>query len=763
MQSSWKIIETAFSPRETPKFETLFSLGNGYLGIRGVFEEHTPIYKAGTFINGFYETEPIVYGEWAYGYPELKQQMIPLAEATEIKVFIDNHALNLETGEIQFYRRYLDMGEGILAREITWNSPGKKAADIRFERLVSFRRPNIAVFRITIIPKNSDMDIGIESLLSDGKTSSIDSFDPRVGETLKKNPLVVEEKTITDGTCIVRCRTRNSGLALVCSMQNEVSPKTACTESLRKTPAGFVHRFDLRAARGSEVRLEKTVCYTASVGIEQKKIGWVNRETLKSAVNAGYELLAEEQREYLAAYWEIADVRIASKEKLQEGIRFNIFHLHQAAGKTGNTGIPAKGLTGEGYGGHYFWDTEIYMFPFFLYTNPETAGELLMFRYNTLPMARERARTLHHSGALFPWRTINGNEASAYFPAGTAQYHINADIAYTIKKYVENTADFMFLAEYGAEIVFETARFWADLTDYIPGKGYCFNEVTGPDEYTACVNNNSYTNYMARENLEYAIETVEYLKKNMKKEYYVLSTKIRLKDREIEKWREIEENVYLPKAGKDGVIPQDDTFLEKAVWDFDATSKEEYPLLLHYHPLTIYRYQVLKQPDVVLAMFLLGKRFSGEQKKINYTYYDPLTTGDSSLSFCIQAIMAAEIGEIGKAHEYFIKSARMDLDDINQNVKDGIHAAAMGGTWLSLVYGFAGLRDDGGRLSFDPHLPPGWEMLSFNLAHKGNYILKITLKPDKAVYHLLSGDRMEITHAGKQYTVKPTEETVCPI
>ena len=348
-------------------------------------------------------------------------------------------------------------------------------------------------------------------------------------------------------------------------------------------------------------------------------------------------------------------------------------------------------MTGEGYEGHYFGDTEIYMEPLFLYTKPEIAEQLLLYRYHTLPQARERARTLHHRGALFPWRTINGHEASAYFPAGTAQYHINADIAYAIKKYVSVTGDDGFLRDYGAEIIFETARFWADLADYIPGKGYCLNEATGPDEYTACVNNNSYTNYMAIEHLEYAVEASESLKTNNPREYTILAEKIGIAEKEIEKWREIAAEIYLPESREDGVIPQDDTFLEKALWDFDGTPQENYPLLLHYHPLT---------------------------------------TGDSSLSFCIQSIMAAEIGCIKKAHDYFIKSARIDLDDINKNVKDGIHAAAMGGTWLTLVYGFAGLRDNGDCLAFDPKLPPEWELLSFSLQYKRR-VLKITIYPEK--------------------------------
>lgn len=762
MNSHWKIVEPCFSSREIPKFETLFSLGNGYIGIRGALEEHTPVYKPGTFINGFYETEPIVYGERAYGYPELRQKMIPVTEASRIRIFLGDHPLDLETGEVQTYTRFLDMKAGVLVRELTWRSPGEACAAVRFERLVSFRRPYIAAFKVTVIPKKHGIPLGIESFLSEPKQPSIDSLDPRIGETLKKNPLILEGKHIGHRSGSVRCRTRNSGLVYVCSVQNGISSSGGYSESFRQTEGDLIHRYEFTAPADSEITFEKMVCYTASIGLAPEEIDYTHREELYRAADAGFEVLASEQRKYLGEYWKHADVQITSKENLQDSIRFNLFHLHQAAGKSGSTGIPAKGLTGEGYEGHYFWDTEIYMEPLFLYTKPEIAEQLLLYRYHTLPQARERARTLHHRGALFPWRTINGHEASAYYPAGTAQYHINADIAYAVKKYVSITGDEGFLADYGAEIVFETARFWADLADYVPEKGYCLNEVTGPDEYTACVNNNSYTNFMALDHLEYAVEAAEFLKKNNHRGYTVLAEKLGLTEKEIAKWLEIAAGIYLPERRENGVIPQDDTFLEKALWNFDGTPKENYPLLLHYHPLTIYRFQVLKQPDVVLALFLLGKRFSPEEKRINFNYYDPLTTGDSSLSFCIQSIMAAEIGCIKKAHDYFIKSARMDLDDINKNVKDGIHAAAMGGTWLTLVYGFAGLRDNGDCLAFDPKLPPEWELLSFSLKYRKR-VLEITIYPEKTLYRLIQGEPVEISHAGKRCRVTPNKKTVYPV
>ncbi|MBN2051073.1 MAG: beta-phosphoglucomutase, partial [Spirochaetales bacterium] len=528
---------------------------------------------------------------------------------------------------------------------------------------------------------------------------------------------------------------------------------------LQGTPleAGFteegdklINRIGVSADQGEEILLVKYCAYASSREPGEKDPLAVVRAETARAVSTGTETLLREHREYLARFWERSDIRIEGDEVLQQGLRFNLLALLQSAGRDGIRSIAAKGLSGEGYEGHYFWDTEIYVLPFFIHTFPDIARALLLYRYSILDKARERAAVLSEQGALFPWRTIAGDEASAYFPAGTAQYHINADIVYGLEKYYRATGDTAFLGDYGAEIAFETARLWMSLGDFVESRGgkFCLNCVTGPDEYTALVNNNLYTNIMARGNLEFALKAAEYLKKEAPERWELLKKRLSLAEEELKSWRAAIDNMYLPYDSERGIHPQDDSFLDKEIWDFQNTPPENYPLLLHYHPLVIYRHQVLKQPDVVLAMFLQGRHFSRADKRRNFLYYDPLTTGDSSLGPCIRSVAAAEQGDTSLAYTYFMTTARMDLDDVNGNVKDGVHTAAMAGTWISIVYGFGGMRKKDDQLFFDPKLPKAWKALEFRVRYKANE-LAVFLTEKEVRYSLLEGEGVTFYH---QYT-----------
>lgn len=444
-----------------------------------------------------------------------------------------------------------------------------------------------------------------------------------------------------------------------------------------------------------------------------------------------------------------------STVEMQQAIRINLFHILQASARAEDMGVAAKGLTGQAYEGHYFWDTEIYLLPFLTYTSPQAAKNLLRFRYSMLDHARARAKELGHTGALFPWRTISGEEASAYYEAGTAQYHINADIAYAVRKYVNATGDEEFLFGCGAEMLVETARLWADLGFFSARKGgqFCINGVTGPDEYKTVVNNNTYTNLMARENLRFAAETIEGYQLKDSKALEALMQKTGLAWSEVEGWKRAADKMYVPFDAPTGVFPQDDSFLEREPWDFKNTPAERYPLLLFYHPLNIYRRQVIKQADVLLAMFLLGHEFSLEAKKRNFEFYDPLTTGDSSLSSCIEAIIALEIGEYDKAVAYTRAALLMDLADVGGNVRDGCHIASMGGTWMVIAYGFGGLRDYDGRLSFRPQRPPESQAsLQFPITWRGQ-VLDVEISPDSTTYVLREGDMLRLRHEDQDITL----------
>ena len=524
--------------------------------------------------------------------------------------------------------------------------------------------------------------------------------------------------------------------------------------------------FTIDARPGCSIRLNKYMVYhtskTASPDEMARRAEW----TLDRVVEQGFIRLVSEQQQCMDGFWRRSDIRVSniradrlrlSTLEIQQAIRINLFHILQASARAENNGVAAKGLTGQAYEGHYFWDTEIYLLPFLIYTAPQAAKNLLRLRYSMLDQARARARELGHPGALFPWRTINGEEASAYYAAGTAQYHINADIAYALRKYVSATGDKEFLWECGAEMLVETARLWCDLGFFSTRKDgkFCINGVTGPDEYKTVVNNNTYTNLMARENLRFAAETVESLQREKPDvlEYLMRTTDVSWS--EVEAWKRAGDNMYIPFDAPTGIYPQDDNFLEREPWDFKNTPADRYPLLLFYHPLNIYRRQVIKQADVILAMFLLGNQFSLEEKRQNFKFYDPLTTGDSSLSSCIEAIVALEIGEYEKAVKYARAALLMDLADVGGNVRDGCHIASMGGTWMMLVYGFGGLRDYDGTLSFRPQRPLETQAsVQFPITWRGR-LLEVEIRPDSTTYTLQEGGVLTIRHDDEDITLTP--------
>ena len=454
-----------------------------------------------------------------------------------------------------------------------------------------------------------------------------------------------------------------------------------------------------------------------------------------------------------------SDVQLDGAPDLQQAVRLNLFQLLQATARGEGFGVPAKGLTGRGYEGHYFWDTEIYVVPFLTHTSPRWAKQVLDFRCGMLCAARTRAREVGHRGALFPWRTISGEEASAWYAAGTAQYHINADIAYAIHQYNWVTGDLGSMLDQGAEVLVETARLWMDLGFFSERRDgrFCINAVTGPDEYTTVVDNNAYTNLMAKENLEVAVRVVEWLQGRDPEAYAELVRATGLTESEVDEWRRAAELMYVPRHEELGIVLQDERFLERKRWDFEGTPAESYPLLLHHHPLELYRHQVIKQTDVVLATYLVGHHFSEDEKRCTFDYYDPLTTGDSTLSACVQSVIASEVGYPTAALEYFLAACTVDLVDAHGNTADGIHIASCGGTWLALVAGFGGLRDFDGHVRFHPRLPEEWERLRFRVQVRGQ-LIEVDMSREETAYRLLDGRGLRIEHFGEELRLAPGEE-----
>ncbi|WP_278305952.1 glycoside hydrolase family 65 protein [Caloramator quimbayensis] len=586
--------------------------------------------------------------------------------------------------------------------------------------------------------------IKLISLLDGDVKNSISIEDPRLGSGILDRAFLINDKGIDKDILKMQIKTKNSGLRLLCTSKNILKGSNDCIsyDYKEEYKIGICYEFNIK--KSQQILFNKYIVYITSRDCCEHDMDDISSKILNEALNKGFEEIKTEQIGYMKDFWYKSDVEIKGNLYLQQGIRFNMFHLLQSTGKDGKTNIGAKGLTGEGYEGHYFWDTEMYVIPFFTYTKPEIARKLLEYRYNTLDKARERARQMsHEKGALFPWRTINGEECSAYFPASTAQYHINSDIAYAIKKYVEAAEDFDFLREMGAKIVFESVRIFADICHFVENKGYCIDGVTGPDEYTAIVNNNAYTNIMAKEHLKYAFDTAMLLKEKYISDFNNIKNELCLEDDEIDNWKTISDNMYIPYDNNLKIHPQDDTFLSKKIWDFENTPKEKYPLLLNYHPLVIYRHQVCKQADWVLALFLFSEKFTIEQKKRDFEYYEKITTHDSSLSPCIFSIAACDVGYIDKAYDYFIKTARMDLDDNHGNTKDGIHAANMAGSYMDIVFGFGGFRVFEDKVFFKPALLGSWQGYSFKVNYKKR-LIKVSVDMKKVCFDLIEGEDLTV-------------------
>lgn len=759
----WVIRETKWDPALNERNETIFAQGNGYVGIRGTaeegFEDAAGSSFDATYINGFYESYPIRYPEGGFGFAHTGQTMINVTNSKGMKIYLDGEAFSLQTGKVHDYERTLDMREGIVIRRVIWESPRGKKAELIFRRLLSFERSHLILYMVDVKALNFSGEIKLLSVVDGGVENGNETEDMRVSSHVLGKVLQTLDIHVGERGGWIKQKTKRSQLALLTAVFHEVRSEDRGRVYMRAEGERLLGEAVFQVESGERVQLHKYVGYVDSRDVAEDHLSAYADEVLMKARELGPEGLLREQRAYLSAFWEAADMEIDGDEALQQGVRFNAFHLLQSAGRNGLTSIGAKGLTGEGYEGHYFWDADIYILPFFIHTKPELAKSLLLFRYHLLGAARKRAAELKHKGALYPWRTIDGPECSSFFPAGTAQYHINADVIYALKRYVEGTGDEDFLFDYGAEMLAETARFWIDRGTYSKAKGgqFCIHTVTGPDEYTALVDNNAYTNLMARMNLRYAFETLRRMKKERPRRYQALMEKLKLNEAEEEGFRKAADAIYLPYSEELGIIPQDDTFLQKERLLVDELPPDELPLLLHRHYLDIYRYQVCKQPDVLLAIFLLREEFTLEEVKRNYDYYEPITTHDSSLSPAIFSILASEIGDAKKAYAYFMRTARMDLDDYNGNVKDGIHTASMAGTFLAIVQGFGGVKFLPDGLHVTPHLPPQWKRLRFSLRYRGRKVM-IDLTPDKTAYTLLEGAPLPLHHEGKAFTLTGRKE-----
>ena len=766
----WGLIETGYRPDDLGVTETLFSVANGYLGMRGNPEEGRPAFAHGTFVNGFHETWPIRHAEAAFGFARTGQTIVNAPDTKVLKVYVDDEPLTFGTADLEHYERRLDFRDGVLRRCLIWRTPSGKRVRIDSTRMVSMTQRHLAIMTLEVEVLTGDAPIVISSQIlnrQDGMDEyrmpqhTATALDPRKAVVFGERVLVPRASYATDERMLLgyQCAHSEMTLAVAADHALETTDNYEVVARADDDQAKVVFRVD--ATRGTTMRLTKTVTYHTSRGVPVRELSDRCDRTLDRAKRYGVDHYVEDQRAWFADFWAGADVEIGGDSDehhaVQQAIRFNLFNIAQATGRIDGLGVPAKGVTGSGYEGHYFWDTEIYVVPFLTYTQPEIARNALHFRSVLLPSAIERAREMAQSGAMFPWRTINGEEASAYYAAGSAQVHIDADIAYALMKYVRATGDVGFLVREGVDILVGTARMWADLGFWRSNgePSFHIHGVTGPDEYTTVVNNNLFTNVMARFNLEQAVEAIAYIRDHHPDEHRRAIARLHIEPDEVEEWQRCADGMTIPYDEGLGIHPQDDYFLDREVWDLSQTPDELRPLLLHYHPLVIYRFQVLKQADVVLALFLQGDRFTLEEKRADFEYYDPITTGDSTLSSVVQSVIAAEVGYHEAALHYFHQSLYVDLMNMHGNTVDGLHVASTGGVWSALVFGFGGMRDHDGRLSFDPRLPTTWDSLTFRLCWQGTRVVA-TLTEDRICFEVVDGDgEVPLTVRGTPYVVRP--------
>src|SRR5215475_13394678 len=709
--------------------------------MRGNLDEGEPFGLPGTYLNSFYEQRPLPYAEAAYGFPEEGQTVINVTNGKVIRLLVNDEPFDIRYGVVQSHTRTLDLRAGTLTMTVVWTSPAGHTVQVRSVRLVSLTQRAVAAIRYTVKPVDETLRLVVLSEIVANEEVPRITGDPRAAEVLA-SPLVSEEHMATDGKnprAVLVHGTRSSKLRLAAAMAHEVTgPEKMATSSESFPDLGRL-MVAAEVAPGEELRLVKYLGYGWSSQRSRPALIDQVYGALAAAQLTGWEGLLHEQRQYLDSFWEGADVEVDGDVEIQQAVRFGLFHIMQAGARAEYRPIPAKGLTGTGYDGHTFWDTEAFVLPVLTYTLPGAAADALRWRHLVMDLAKSHAEELGLAGAAFPWRTIRGQECSGYWPAGTAAFHINADIAAAVVKYRAATDDDEFECEAGLELLVETARLWRSLGHHDAQGRFRIDGVTGPDEYSAVADNNVYTNLLAQKNLREAADAVARHPRR--------AAELGADLEEAATWRDAAENMIVPWDDQLGVHPQSENFTSHQLWDFEATKPEEYPLLLHFPYFDLYRKQVVKQADLVLALHWRGDAFTDEEKARDFEYYEALTVRDSSLSACTQAVIAAEVGHLELAYDYFGEAALMDLHDLEHNTRDGVHIASLAGAWLAAVAGFGGMRDHDGKLSFVPRLPPRLERLTFRLLFRGRR-LKVEVTKGEAIYTLVEGPPLEVTHHG---------------
>jgi trehalose/maltose hydrolase-like predicted phosphorylase len=771
----WALRETSLDLGQLARSESLLALSNGHIGLRANFDEGEPYGIPGTYLNSFYEQRPLPYAEAGYGYPESGQTVVDVTNGKLIRLLVDDTPFDVRYGTLHTHERTLDFRTGLLSRTADWTSPAGARVLVESRRLVSFVQRSIAAIEYVVTAKDNPVRIVLQSELVANESQPVLTSDPRKAAALDR-PLEPVSHDVDGHGVLLMHRTRSSGLMMAAGMAHEI-----------QTPARHQIDLDVREdwARttvicslqaGQSLRLVKFVGYGWSALRTETAIRDQVAAALDAASFSGWDGLLAGQKQRLDDYWDTADVQIEGNDALQQAIRFGLFHIFQAGIRAEGRAIPSKGLTGPGYDGHTFWDTEGFVLPVLTYTVPSAAADTLRWRHSTLPLAKERAEVLKLEGAAFPWRTIHGEECSGYWPAGTAAMHIGADIAYAVARHWAATGDEEFLDTYGLDLLVETARLWMSVGHFEADGSWHIAGVTGPDEYSAIADDNVFTNLMAARNLRAAADLIELRAPDgthrtpsparvpeSGASSLAGSSAATVTAEERALWRRAAEKVFVPYDDRLGVHPQAMNFTSHDEWDFEAW-RDQYPLLMHAPYFDLYRKQVVKQADLVLAMHWCPEAFTPEQRARNVDYYERITVRDSSLSACTQAVLAAWVGHTDLAYAYTCEAAFVDLHDLHSNTADGLHMASLGGAWSALVQGFGGLREHDGELSLDPALPDALSRLSFTVQWR-DMRMTADISRDSVTYSVRGpeGQALRMRHDSQEISLTPEAPLTMPI
>lgn len=735
----WKIIEEGFDPGYSRVSESIFSLANESMGVRGSFDEGGSVDSLrGVYVNGVYDIQPL--GRSYRGIIDRTHFMIPAADWLRTEITLDGEKLDLGSVRFRDFHRELDMRAGTLTRSFVWQTASGKELRLTFLRFVDMNHRERAWQRIILEPLNFSGTVEFAAGLS---------FDVRhegygkcFWQDARAEGLRLQARTTLSEQEVF------AGAALNIGGETRFADQTVSLHAALSLEKGKALTVDKRVV----------ILFDGSAGeaLWQKGL-----QALADSEQTAFDTALAQQKAYWDAYWRTSDVEIEADGDPyeQQGIRFCSFQLAQIYnGGSMRHNIGAKGLTGEAYNGHAFWDTEACCLPFYLFTNPRAARDLLLYRYNTLPQAMERARMLDCRGACYPLATLNGEEACSLWQHASLQLQPSTAVAYGIWHYAHVTGDLDFLYDYGAEMLLQIARFLASRVEKGGKSGlYGFYGVMGPDEFHMMVNNNAYTNYMGMRTLECAAATLDGLRQARPAAYAELLEKTKLSEAEIAAWREIAEHMYISQD-ETGLIEQHDGYFDLPHTDINAIPVTDFPLYDHWSYDRIYRSDMIKQPDVLMLLYLYNTSFTEAEKRVNYEFYEPRTIHESSLSPAIHSILAAELGKMDEAQRFFGFATRLDLDNYNRNTREGLHVTSIAMAWANIVYGFAGLRSDGGGLRFAPRLPQRWNRLTFSIVYRER-VIKVCMEKDRTAFRL-EGEPLEIMIYGKMYRLGNEEVTV---